>query len=116
MMILADESEQLSNLGAKIKVVGIGGCGCNAVNTLVKKGITGVELIGVNTDLQSLSQCKAPIKIQAGKNLTKGLGARATPVPRTASPMSRIIVLTSLKSTLITPGFVIMSVIPRVAL
>lgn len=79
MMILADESEQLSNLGAKIKVVGIGGCGCNAVNTLVKRGITGVELIGVNTDLQSLSQCKAPIKIQAGKNLTKGLGAGARP-------------------------------------
>lgn len=78
-MIIADESEQSSNLGAKIKVVGIGGCGCNAINTLVKKGITGVDLIGVNTDLQSLSQCKAPIKIQAGKNLTKGLGAGAKP-------------------------------------
>ncbi len=78
-MILVDESEQSSNLGAKIKVVGVGGCGCNAINTLVKKGITGVELIGVNTDLQSLSQCKAPIKIQAGKNLTKGLGAGARP-------------------------------------
>ncbi len=78
-MILVDESEQSSNLGAKIKVVGVGGCGCNAINTLVKKGITGVELIGINTDLQSLSQCKAPIKIQAGKNLTKGLGAGARP-------------------------------------
>lgn len=78
-MILVDESEQSSNPGAKIKVVGVGGCGCNAINTLVKKGITGVELIGINTDLQSLSQCKAPIKIQAGKNLTKGLGAGARP-------------------------------------
>lgn len=79
MITLAEGSEQASNTGARIKVVGVGGCGCNAINNLIKRGITGVELIGINTDLQSLTECKAPIKIQAGKSLTKGLGAGAKP-------------------------------------
>jgi len=80
VITLADESSgRASGAGAKIKVVGVGGCGCNAINNLVKKGITNVELIAVNTDIQSLSECRAQIKIQAGKNLTKGLGAGAKP-------------------------------------
>lgn len=79
MITLAESSEQSSNTGAKIKVVGVGGCGCNAINSLIKKGISNVELIGINTDLQSLNECKAHIKIQAGRNITKGLGAGARP-------------------------------------
>ncbi len=80
MITLAeDSSARTGSIGAKIKVVGVGGCGCNAIDNLVKRGISDVELIAVNTDIQSLSKCKAQIKIQAGKNLTKGLGAGARP-------------------------------------
>jgi cell division protein FtsZ len=61
--------------GAKIKVVGVGGGGGNALNTMVDKGIEGVEFIAINTDSQALEKSKAHVKIQIGKNLTKGLGA-----------------------------------------
>lgn len=60
---------------AKIRVVGVGGGGGNALNTMVQKGIEGVEFIAVNTDLQALENSKADLKIQIGKNLTNGLGA-----------------------------------------
>jgi len=60
--------------GAKIKVVGIGGGGGNIVNSMVDKGIDGVEFIAVNTDLQALEASKADVIIQIGKNVTKGLG------------------------------------------
>ena len=60
---------------AKIRVVGVGGGGGNALNTMVEKGIEGVEFIAVNTDLQALENSKADGKIQVGKNLTNGLGA-----------------------------------------
>lgn len=79
MITLAENSERQAIGKATIKVVGVGGCGCNAINSLVKRGIESVELIAINTDVQSLSECKAPIKIQAGKNVTKGLGAGARP-------------------------------------
>jgi cell division protein FtsZ len=68
-----------TRLGAKIKVVGVGGGGCNAVNRMVDSGLGGVEFIVANTDLQALNQNKAPIKIQIGTKLTKGLGAGADP-------------------------------------
>jgi len=63
------------NSGAKIRVVGVGGGGGNALNSMVNKGIEGVEFIAINTDAQVLEKNKAETKIQIGRNLTKGLGA-----------------------------------------
>ena len=62
---------------AKIAVVGVGGGGGNAINNMVDKGIGGVEFIAVNTDAQALALNRSPTKIQAGRSLTKGLGAGA---------------------------------------
>ncbi len=64
---------------AKIKVLGIGGGGCNAVNTMIKASLEGIEFIACNTDLQALNTSIAPTKLQIGANLTKGLGAGANP-------------------------------------
>ena len=61
--------------GAKIKVIGVGGGGSNAVNRMIEAGIKGVEFIVVNTDVQALNDSKAPMKIQLGSKLTRGLGA-----------------------------------------
>lgn len=66
-------------LGAKIKVIGVGGGGGNAVNTMITEGLSGVEFISANTDAQALKACLAPHKIQLGASLTKGLGAGANP-------------------------------------
>jgi cell division protein FtsZ len=65
--------------GASIKVVGIGGGGGNAVNTMIASGLPGVEFVTANTDLQALRASLAPIKVQLGEQLTKGLGAGANP-------------------------------------
>jgi cell division protein FtsZ len=65
--------------GARIKVIGVGGGGGNAVNRMVQVGLEGVEFIVANTDLQALSGNAAPVKIQIGSKLTKGLGAGADP-------------------------------------
>lgn len=65
--------------GARIKVIGIGGGGGNAVNRMIEAGIEGIEFVVANTDLQALKRSKAPIKIQLGSRLTKGLGAGANP-------------------------------------
>src|SRR3954467_1325250 len=65
--------------GARIKVVGVGGGGSNAVNRMVQAGLDGVEFIVANTDLQALKLNSAPNKIQIGGKLTKGLGAGADP-------------------------------------
>jgi len=65
--------------GAKIIVIGVGGGGSNAVNRMIEAGIKGVEFIVVNTDLQALNDSQAPIKIQLGSELTRGLGAGADP-------------------------------------
>ncbi len=64
---------------ARIKVVGVGGGGGNAVNTMIAEGISGVEFIAGNTDMQALENNLAPVKLQLGSNLTKGLGAGANP-------------------------------------
>ena len=64
---------------AKIIVVGVGGAGNNAVNRMIEENIEGVEFIGINTDHQALQSCKAPIAMQIGEKLTKGLGAGARP-------------------------------------
>ena len=73
--IMTNEAES----SAKIIVVGVGGAGNNAVNRMVEEAISGVEFIGVNTDKQALTLCKAPTVIQIGEKLTKGLGAGAKP-------------------------------------
>ncbi len=65
--------------GAKIRVVGVGGGGGNAVNSMIDRGLTGVDFVAVNCDLQALSQNRAPHKVQVGKNLTRGLGAGCDP-------------------------------------
>lgn len=65
--------------GARIKVVGVGGGGSNAVNRMIEAGIKGVEFIVANTDVQALNDSKAPIKIQLGSRLTRGLGAGSDP-------------------------------------
>jgi cell division protein FtsZ len=65
--------------GAKIKVIGVGGGGGNAVNRMVEVGLSGVEFIVANTDAQALDHSRAAIKLQLGQKLTKGLGAGADP-------------------------------------
>jgi cell division protein FtsZ len=77
MFDIADNSNQPT--GAKIKVIGVGGGGCNAVNTMIRSGLTGVEYIVANTDSQALAANLAGTKIQLGGNVTKGLGAGANP-------------------------------------
>jgi cell division protein FtsZ len=64
---------------AVIKVVGVGGGGTNAVNRMVDAGLRGVEFIAANTDAQALAMCEADIKLQVGHELTRGLGAGASP-------------------------------------
>jgi cell division protein FtsZ len=70
-----DQSKQ----AAKIRVVGVGGAGCNAVNTMIAANLDRVNFIAANTDIQALAANNAPIKIQIGNTLTKGLGAGANP-------------------------------------
>ena len=66
-------------LGARIRVIGIGGAGGNAVNNMIRSGLTGVEFIAANTDVQALNSSEAPVKLQVGTKLTRGLGAGANP-------------------------------------
>lgn len=73
------ELEENINIGANIKVVGVGGGGSNAVSTMIESGMNGVEFIVANTDIQALNASKSPNKIQLGLDLTKGLGAGANP-------------------------------------
>ncbi|HWP82450.1 MAG TPA: cell division protein FtsZ [Bacteroidota bacterium] len=73
------ELDTYTNRGAKIRVVGVGGGGGNAVNSMIDKGLIGVDFIAINTDLQALEKNKSTHKIQIGKNLTRGLGAGADP-------------------------------------
>ncbi|MDD5551852.1 MAG: cell division protein FtsZ [Candidatus Pacebacteria bacterium] len=60
---------------ARIKVIGVGGGGCNSVSRMVRQKIKGIDFIGINTDAQALHHCKAPEKILIGKSVTRGLGA-----------------------------------------
>ncbi len=71
--------DDLADQSAKIKVVGVGGAGGNALNGMIEAGLSGVEFISVNTDAQNLENNRAPHRIQIGKNHTKGLGAGANP-------------------------------------
>jgi cell division protein FtsZ len=73
------EIEEEMMLGADIRVIGVGGGGGNAVNSMICSGIDGVKFIAANTDLQALATSLAPSKLQLGAKLTKGLGAGANP-------------------------------------
>ena len=73
------EIEENAAQGAKIRVVGVGGGGGNAVNTMIDSGLSGVDFIGTNTDAQALHESHAPTKIQLGRNITRGLGCGGDP-------------------------------------
>jgi cell division protein FtsZ len=73
------EFDENKNLAAKVKIIGIGGGGNNALNTMISYQLSGVEFIAANTDAQALAANMAPFKLQLGENLTKGLGAGANP-------------------------------------
>ena len=73
------EMAETFNRGAKLKVVGIGGCGGNAVDTMIEAGLDGIEFVTANTDSQALQISRASVKLQLGAGLTKGLGAGANP-------------------------------------
>jgi len=77
--MLAFDFADDDNIVAKIKVIGVGGAGGNAINRMIADGLSGVEFIAINTDKQALDNNKAPMRIQIGKNLTKGLGAGGNP-------------------------------------
>jgi cell division protein FtsZ len=85
---------------AQIKVIGVGGAGCNAINRMVQYGLRGVDFIAINTDKQALFLAKAPVRIQIGEKLTKGLGAGADPeVGRKAADESRELIMEALRGT-----------------
>ena len=71
--------EQTNEEGAVIRVLGVGGCGGNAVEHMIERGLTGVEFICANTDAQALKRSTARVQLQLGSNLTRGLGAGARP-------------------------------------
>lgn len=86
------------NQFAKIKVIGVGGGGNNAVNRMISSGLQGVEFIAVNTDAQALLHAMAPQRIQIGEKLTKGLGAGANPeIGEKAAQESREEIMQALK-------------------
>jgi len=69
----------LFEMKAIIKVIGVGGAGCNAVNRMIEAGLDGVDFVAANTDVQALNLSRAPQKIQLGANITRGLGAGGDP-------------------------------------
>jgi cell division protein FtsZ len=73
------EIEEVKGQNAKIKVVGIGGAGGNAINNMIASNLHGVEFIAINTDLQVLESSLASVKVQIGRELTRGLGAGSNP-------------------------------------
>ena len=91
------EIEEVRGQNAKIKVVGIGGAGGNAVNNMIASNMHGVEFIAVNTDLQVLESSLAPVKVQVGRQLTKGLGAGSNPeIGRQAALEDRAVLMEAL--------------------
>lgn len=87
---MADLRQKKTSSYAKIKVIGVGGAGTNAVNRMIREGLTGVEFVGINTDAQALDQCEAEVRVQIGRDLTKGLGAGGDPeIGRMAAEESR---------------------------
>jgi cell division protein FtsZ len=84
--------------GAYIKVIGVGGGGGNAINTMIASGLQGVEFIAANTDVQALETAQADIRLQLGGNLTRGLGAGANPdIGRKAAQEDREAIMKALE-------------------
>jgi cell division protein FtsZ len=84
--------------GAYIKVIGIGGGGGNAINTMITAGLQGVEFVTANTDLQALEAAQADVRLQLGANLTRGLGAGANPeIGRKAAQEDREAIMKALE-------------------
>ncbi len=73
------ELEKMESVGAQIKVIGVGGCGCNAVNNMINAKLKGVEFLSCNTDIQTLKSSLSSNRIQIGTKLTRGLGAGGNP-------------------------------------
>jgi cell division protein FtsZ len=73
------ELDKMENMGAQIKVIGVGGCGCNAVNNMINAKLKGVEFLACNTDIQTLKSSLSSNRVQIGAKLTKGLGAGGSP-------------------------------------
>jgi cell division protein FtsZ len=73
------EIQEVRGQKAKIKVIGVGGAGGNAINNMIASNLQGVEFIAINTDMQALETSLAPVKLQIGANLTRGLGAGSNP-------------------------------------
>ena len=83
---------------AKIKVIGVGGAGGNAINNMIMSKLQGVKFITANTDAQSLEISNAPVKIQLGEKLTEGLGAGANPeIGRDAAIESKDAIINALE-------------------
>jgi cell division protein FtsZ len=94
------EFEETATQNARMKVVGVGGGGGNAVNRMIEEQLVGVEFISVNTDAQALLNSKSDVKIQIGKKLTRGLGAGARPeIGRQAIEENRDEVLKALQGS-----------------
>src|SRR5437899_10935797 len=84
--------------GARIKVIGVGGGGSNAVNRMIRAKVEGIEFVAANTDLQALRLSQSPVKLQLGAKLTKGLGAGANPeIGRKAALEDRAKIIESLE-------------------
>ncbi len=77
---IVDDKDATMASGAKIKVIGVGGGGGNAVRNMIDSGLNGVQFVCANTDMQALNKNNASIKVQIGEKLTKGLGAGANPI------------------------------------
>ena len=77
---IVDDIDVAMASGAKIKVIGVGGGGGNAVRYMIDSGLSGVQFVCANTDLQALNKNNAATKVQIGEKLTKGLGAGANPI------------------------------------
>ena len=73
------ELEKMESVGAQIKVIGVGGCGCNAVNNMINAKLKGVEFLSCNTDVQTLKSSLSSNRVQIGTKLTRGLGAGGNP-------------------------------------
>ncbi|MEC4982694.1 MAG: cell division protein FtsZ [Oscillatoria sp. PMC 1068.18] len=85
---------------AKIKVIGVGGGGCNAVNRMIESGVSGIEFWAINTDAQALAQASAPKRLQLGQKLTRGLGAGGNPaIGQKAAEESRDEIAAALENT-----------------
>ena len=88
------EIEEVRGQKAKIKVIGAGGAGGNAINNMIASNLQGVEFIGINTDLQVLETSLAPLKVQIGRELTRGLGAGSNPeIGRQAALEDRVAIM-----------------------